>query len=86
LYRPAPSAAIFISLIVKAPIIPIINAVVALFILSIEKPLPALKSMSIRRSLVLKIVMLVFQAFLSILYYQVRTVEPVNLSLPLTVL
>jgi hypothetical protein len=30
--------------------------------------------------------MLVFQAFLSILYYQVRTVEPVNLSLPLTVL
>jgi hypothetical protein len=86
LYRPAPSAAIFISLIVKAPIIPIINAVVALFILSIEKPLPALKSMSIRRSLVLKIVMLVFQAFLSILFYQVRTVEPVNLSLPLTVL
>ncbi|KAJ7837722.1 hypothetical protein B0H13DRAFT_2105218 [Mycena leptocephala] len=68
--KPAPSAAIFISLIVKAPIIPIINAVVALFILSIEKPLPALKSMSIRRSLVLKIVMLVFQAFLSILYYQ----------------
>jgi len=68
--QPAPSAAIFISLIVKAPIIPIINAVVALFILSIEKPLPALKSMSIRRSLVLKIVMLVFQAFLSILFYQ----------------
>jgi len=68
--QPAPSAAIFITLIVKAPIIPIINAIVALFILSIEFPLPLLKTASIRRSLVLKVVMLVFQAFLSILFYQ----------------
>lgn len=68
--QPAPSAAIFITLIVKAPIIPIINAVVALFILSVENPLPALKSLSIRRSLIFKVVLLVFQAFLSILYYQ----------------
>ncbi|KAJ7902146.1 hypothetical protein B0H14DRAFT_2670134 [Mycena olivaceomarginata] len=68
--QPAPSAAIFITLIVKAPIIPIINAVVALFILSVENPLPALKSLSIRRSLIFKVVLLVFQTFLSILYYQ----------------
>jgi hypothetical protein len=68
--QPAPSAAIFITLIVKAPIIPIINAVIALFILSVENPLPALKSLSIRRSLIFKVVLLVFQAFLSILYYQ----------------
>lgn len=76
MHRPAPSAAIFITLIVKAPIIPIINAVVALFILSVENPLPALKSLSIRRSLIFKVVLLVFQAFLSILYYQVRIFSP----------
>lgn len=68
--QPAPGAAIFITLIVKAPVIPIIAAVVALFNLSIENPLPALKSLSIRRSLVFKIVMLVFQAFLTVLFYQ----------------
>jgi len=68
--QPAPSAAIFITLIVKAPIIPIINAVVALFILSVENPLPLLKSLSIRRSLIFKVVLLVFQSFLSVLYYQ----------------
>jgi len=68
--QPAPSAAIFITLIVKAPIIPIINAVVALFLLSVEFPLAPLKSMSITRSPPLKLVILVFQAFFSILYYQ----------------
>jgi len=68
--QPAPSAAIFITLIVKAPIIPIINACVALFILAVENPLPLLKDLSIRRSMVFKVVLLVFQAFLSVLYYQ----------------
>jgi len=68
--QPAPSAAIFISLIVKAPIIPIINAIVALIILSVENPSPLLKSLSIRRSMIFKVVLLVFQAFLSVLYYQ----------------
>jgi len=68
--QPAPSVAIFITLIVKMPVIPILNAIIALFILAVENPLPLLKSMSIQRSLVLRVVMLVFQAFLSILYYQ----------------
>jgi len=68
--QPAPSAAIFITLIVKAPVIPIINALVALVILAVENPLPLLKSMSIYRSLILRVVLLVFQAFLSILFYQ----------------
>jgi len=68
--QPAPSAAIFITLIVKAPVIPIINAFVALIILAVENPLPPIKSMSIYRSLVLRIVLLVFQSFLSILFYQ----------------
>ncbi|KAF7376411.1 Pro41-like protein [Mycena sanguinolenta] len=68
--QPSPSASIFISLIVKAPIIPIINAVVALFILAVEFPLAPLRSLSITRSMIFKVVLLVFQAFFSVLYYQ----------------
>jgi hypothetical protein len=68
--QPAPSAAIFITLIVKAPVIPIITAVIALIILCVENPLPQIKSMSIHRSLILRIVLLVFQAFFSVLFYQ----------------
>jgi hypothetical protein len=68
--QPAPSAAIFITLIVKVPVIPIINALVALVILAIENPLPVIKPMSIHRSLILRIVLLLFQTFFSILFYQ----------------
>ncbi|KAJ7268691.1 ATP adenylyltransferase-domain-containing protein [Mycena haematopus] len=83
--QPAPSAAIFISLIVKAPIIPIINAVIALIILSVENPLPAFKSLSIRRSLIFKVVLLVFQSFFSILYYQKAQAEGDLLFFPSTI-
>jgi hypothetical protein len=68
--QPAPGAAIAITLIVKLPIIPILNAIVALVILSVENPLPLLKSLSIRRSMIFKVVLLVFQTFFSILFYQ----------------
>ncbi|KAJ7079071.1 hypothetical protein B0H15DRAFT_891564 [Mycena belliarum] len=66
----SPSSAIFITLIVKAPIIPILNSIVGLIILSVENPLPLLATWSIRRSLILRVVLLVFQAFFSVLYYQ----------------
>jgi hypothetical protein len=65
-----PSSAVFITLIVKTPVIQLFAMVVGLGILSIEFPLPPLKSMAIHRSFALKIVLLLFQAFLTILYYQ----------------
>ncbi|KAJ7072061.1 hypothetical protein C8F01DRAFT_1044428 [Mycena amicta] len=68
--QPAPSSAIFITLIVKAPVIPIMAAIVALINLSIENPLPLLKGSSIQRSLVLRIVILVFQVLFTVLFYQ----------------
>jgi len=68
--QPAASDAIFITLIVKAPIIPIISTIIALFNLAIEKPLFLLKGSSIQRSLVLRIIVLVFQTLFSVLYYQ----------------
>jgi hypothetical protein len=68
--QPSPSSAIFISVIVKLPIVPIMAAVLALFILALEHPLPMLRSTSLYRSLVLKLVLLLFQILLTILYYQ----------------
>nr|AID18661.1 Pro41-like protein [Panellus stipticus] len=68
--QPAPGAAIFISLIVKLPIIPILTALVATLILAIEFPLYLFKSSSLHRNFAVKIVLLVFQAFLSVLFYQ----------------
>jgi len=45
-------------------------AIVALINLSIENPLPLLKGSSIQRSLVLRIVILVFQVLFTVLFYQ----------------
>ena len=43
-----------------------------MIILAIELPLPAVKKFSFYRSLVVRIVLLLFQVFLTILFYQVR--------------
>lgn len=69
--RPSPNSAIFITLIVKAPIIQILTMLVAFFMVALEFPVPQLKAFAIHRSIVLRIVMLVMQAFLAILFYQV---------------
>jgi len=68
--QPAPSAAIFVTLIVKAPIIQIIAMSLGMFIVALEFPVPQLKPLSIHRSIVLRIVLLLFQVFLTILFYQ----------------
>lgn len=68
--QPSPNAAVFITLIVKAPIIQIISMALAFFMLALEFPLPQLKSLSIHRSIILRIVLLLFQTFFSILFYQ----------------
>ncbi|KAG6903057.1 hypothetical protein C0995_006244 [Termitomyces sp. Mi166 len=68
--QPGPNAAIFITIIVKAPIIQILSMVLGMFIVALEFPLPPLKKFAIHRSIVLRIVLLSFQAFLAILFYQ----------------
>jgi len=68
--QPAPNAALFVTLIVKAPIIQIISMILALVILAIELPLPAIKQLSLYRSLVVRVVLLLFQTFFAILFYQ----------------
>ncbi|KAF7321789.1 hypothetical protein MKEN_00700700 [Mycena kentingensis (nom. inval.)] len=68
--QPSKGSAIFITLIVKFPIIPIFTAIIALVNLAIENPLPLLKGTGLQRSLALRVVVLFFQAFLASLYYQ----------------
>jgi len=64
------SAGIFITIIVKAPIIQVLVLLHAAFMLALEWPLPFLKDLAIRRSFALKAVLLVMQAALAILFYQ----------------
>ncbi|KII92756.1 hypothetical protein PLICRDRAFT_37554 [Plicaturopsis crispa FD-325 SS-3] len=64
------SSAVFVSIIVKAPVVQILSLLLGFFMLFMEWPLPLLQKTSLHRSFVLRIVILVFQAFLAILYYQ----------------
>jgi len=68
--QPSPNAAVFITLIVKAPVIQIISMLLAFFIIAVDFPMPQLKSLAIHRSIVFRIVLLLFQVFFTILFYQ----------------
>jgi ATP adenylyltransferase len=68
--QPGPNTAPFISVIVKIPVIQISAMLLGFFILALEWPLPLMKKLPIYRSLVVRILLLFFQAFLTILFYQ----------------
>jgi len=65
-----PSAAPMVAIIVKAPVVPIFAMIFGLTILMFEYPLPLVRSTGMHRSLVLRVVLLVVQFVLNILYYQ----------------
>jgi len=68
--QPAPSAAIFVNIIVKVPVIQMVTMLLGIFMIALEFPLPQLKALAIHRSIVLRVVLLLFQTFLTILFYQ----------------
>ncbi|GJE92277.1 hypothetical protein PsYK624_084310 [Phanerochaete sordida] len=68
--QPANNVMIFIDIIVKAPIVQLLSMILGFAILALEYPLPYLKGTSVHRSLVVRVVALLLQAFLAILYYQ----------------
>lgn len=68
--QPSASVAVFITLIVKAPVIPIFEMLLGLFILGLEWPLPLMKKLPIYRSLIVRILLLLGQVSLGILFYQ----------------
>jgi len=68
--QPGKSALPFVAVIVKVPIIQIFALLTGLTLIALEMPIPQLKKSSIYRSFVVRIVLLVQQAALTILYYQ----------------
>lgn len=68
--QPAPQDAIFITLIVKAPVIPIFSMIIGFSIIAFEYPVPWVRGTSIHRSFVVRIIALLVQAVLAILWYQ----------------
>ncbi|KAI1785765.1 hypothetical protein LXA43DRAFT_103219 [Ganoderma leucocontextum] len=68
--QPAASDSIFISIIVKAPIVQILSMVLAFAYIALDYPAPFLKNTAVHRSFPLRIVLLFMLTFLSILYYQ----------------
>ncbi|KZP22365.1 hypothetical protein FIBSPDRAFT_787289 [Athelia psychrophila] len=68
--QPSPNSAIFITLIVKFPIIQILTILTASFMVALEYPLPQLKGTVLHRSIVLRIVVLIMQASMAVLFYQ----------------
>lgn len=68
--QPANNVGFFIDIIVKAPVVQILLMLHGFALLALEYPAPFLKGTGIHRSLPLRIVMLLGQAFLAILFYQ----------------
>ncbi|KAI0051871.1 hypothetical protein FA95DRAFT_1533785 [Auriscalpium vulgare] len=68
--QPAPGDAFFVSVIVKAPVIPILSIILGGVLVGLEYPAPFLKGTSIQRSLVLRPVLLLIQALIAIFFYQ----------------
>jgi len=65
-----PASAIFVTLIIRAPVIQVLSIVLAGLIIALEFPVPFLKGTLLYRSIVLRIPLLVTQAFFAILFYQ----------------
>lgn len=82
--RPSANSAIFITLIVKFPIVQILTILTAASMVALEYPLPLLKSTFLYRSIIIRIVMLIMQASMAILFYQVF-IMPI-FTLPMLVL
>ncbi|KAI0355737.1 hypothetical protein OH77DRAFT_1424686 [Trametes cingulata] len=68
--QPAASDSIFVSIIVKAPVVQILSMLLGFGYLMLDYPAPFLKNTAIHRSFPIRIVLLLLQSFFAILFYQ----------------
>jgi len=68
--QPANQDAFFIDIMVKTPVIQIISILLGLTILALEYPAPFMKGTAAHRNLITRVVLLVFQVFFAIMFYQ----------------
>ena len=69
--RPANQDAFFIDIMVKVPVIQMISIILGITIVAFEYPAPFLKGTAAHRNLITRVVLLVFQIFFAIMFYQV---------------
>lgn len=68
--QPSASSAIFVTIIVKTPVVQISSIIMGVMMIAMEYPVPILKGTRIHRSIVIRVPLLLMQAFLAILFYQ----------------
>ncbi|CCM01926.1 uncharacterized protein FIBRA_03999 [Fibroporia radiculosa] len=68
--QPSPKVSFFITIIVKFPIIQISTILSAMTLVALEYPLPMFKGTALHRSFILRVVLLILQAFIAVLFYQ----------------
>ncbi|KAG0698136.1 hypothetical protein DFH29DRAFT_113523 [Suillus ampliporus] len=68
--QPSPKVAVFITVIVKFPILQIVTMVLGSIMIALEYPVPALKRTAFHRSFSLRVVLLTMQASIAVLFYQ----------------
>lgn len=76
--RPANQDAFFIDIMVKTPVIQTTSILIGLVILALEYPAPFMKGTAMHRNLITRVVLLVFQIFFAIMFYQVRVLSLVS--------
>jgi len=68
--QPAKQDAFFIDITVKAPVIQIFSIILGLVILAVEYPAPFMRGTAVHRNLITRVILLLFQVFFAILFYQ----------------
>jgi len=61
----------FITIVVKFPVVQIISMLIGLFMVALDYPMPFLKNTAIHRSLIVRVIGLILQAFFALIFYQV---------------
>jgi len=69
-FQAPPGDALFVAVIIKAPIVQTISVVLAGFIIALEFPAPFLRGTRFHRSIAIRIPLLLLQAFFAVLFYQ----------------
>ncbi|KAG1746135.1 ATP adenylyltransferase-domain-containing protein [Suillus lakei] len=68
--QPSPKVAVFITVIVKFPVLQAITMALGLIMVTLEYPAPILKGTAIHRSFGLRVVLLTIQASVAVFFYQ----------------
>ncbi|KAG1731504.1 ATP adenylyltransferase-domain-containing protein [Suillus paluster] len=73
--QPSPKAAIFITVIVRFPILQIITMILGFIMVALEYPVPILKGTALHRSFGLRVVLLTMQASVTVFFYQLTVMK-----------